>query len=68
MDLFGKPFSKLRKILWIICFVAALVAMPGCFIDGVAPGKVMQYSFCVVINLFACWISFDQTFEHKDDE
>lgn len=68
MILFGPPFSKFRKILWIVCFVMALVSAPGCFIDGVAPGKQREYAFWTAFNLFACWWSFDQTWEYEKDE
>ena len=59
----GPFFSKRRKVLWIVNFAFALVSAPGCFVDGVAPNLVIQYAAIVTINLFACWVSFDSTWE-----
>jgi len=68
MNLFGPPFSRFRKILWLVCFVMALVHAPGCFIDGIAPDKVIEHAVAVTINLFACWLSFDTTWEKKPED
>jgi len=68
MSILGQNYSKRRKAIWIMNFAFALVSAPGCFIDGIAPNLVIQYAAIVTINLFACWISFDSTWEYEKDK
>jgi hypothetical protein len=68
MSLFGPPFSKFKKFLWILTFAAALINAPGCFINGVPVDVARKCAFWTAFNLFACWLSWDSTWEKKKEE
>lgn len=62
-----EPYSKVRKVLWYWTLAVAVFCAPGTFI-GETEKIRLTYAAYTAINLFICWLAFDNTFEIKKEE